>query len=267
MKTSRAQILATIGPHSGEREILRSMIEHQMDVARLNFSWGSLEERLQQIQIIREVGKEVGRNIPIVIDLPGPRVQEEAGHTYNHTAISSLTEHDKGFIQFGADQGVEYIALSFVGNAHDVEVCRKEIQVHGGNQRIISKIERSVAIEFIDEIIAASDAIMVARGDMGNEVPIEQIPFVQDMIIKKCKAAGKPVITATQMLISMVDNPVPTRAEVSDVAQAILEGSDVVMLSDETAKGAYPVEAVTVMEKIVLEAEKHMRGAPHINPL
>jgi pyruvate kinase len=267
MKTSRAQILATIGQHSAEHDILRAMVDHQMDVARLNFSWGSLQERLEQIRLIREVGVAVGKTIPIVIDLPGPRVQEESGHTYNHNVVTALTEQDKGFICFGAEQAVEYIALSFVGSAHDVEVCKKEIAHCGGKQRVISKIERKVAVDAIDEIIAASDAIMVARGDMGNEVPLEQIPFVQDMIIKKCKAAGKTVITATQMLISMVDSPTPTRAEVTDVANAILQGSDVVMLSDETAKGKYPVEAVSIMEKIVLEAEKHMGEGSHINPL
>jgi pyruvate kinase len=108
---------------------------------------------------------------------------------------------------------------------------------------------------------------MVARGDLGNEVPLEQIPFVQEMIVTKSKAAGKPVIVATQMLISMMENPAPTRAEVTDVEQAIMEGADAVMLSEETAKGKYPLEAVTMMEKIVLETEKHMAGKLNINPL
>ena len=122
-------------------------------------------------------------------------------------------------------------------------------------------------MEKIEEIIAAADAVMIARGDLGNEIPLEKIPFIQHDIVQKCKKAGKPVITATQMLLSMVENPVPTRAEVTDVANAILQGSDAVMLSDETTQGKYPIEAVAIMEKIVLEAERHLAGELNVNPL
>ena len=267
MMHSKAQIVATLSSAFEGPERLKAMIDHQLDVVRLNFSWGDLDIRVKQIALIRELAKECGRRIPILIDLPGPRVQEGAEHTYDREAVSALTDRDRGFIKFGASQGVEYIAVSFVGGPQDILACREAIKTSSGSQRIVAKIERKIALERIDEIIAVTDAVMVARGDLGNEIPLEAIPFAQDMIIKKCKAAGKPVITATQMMLTMVDNPIPTRAEVTDVANAILEGSDAVMLSEETAKGKYPVETVAMMERIVLEAEKHMGGRLVINPL
>jgi pyruvate kinase len=137
----------------------------------------------------------------------------------------------------------------------------------GGNQKIIAKIERAVALESLGAIIAETDAVMVARGDLGNEVPLEQIPFVQERIIRESKLAGKPVITATQMLLSMVNSPVPTRAEVTDVTNAILEGSDAIMLSEESAIGKYPVEVIAMMERIAAEAEIHMQGKAIFNHL
>ena len=263
---SKAQIVATIGPASCARDMLKAMIEHQMDVVRLNFSWGDLDERVGQIGMIRELAKEIGRHIPIIQDLPGPRIQEGREHTYDRDVASSLTDQDKSFIRFGAEQGLEYVALSFVGGAADIEAGREAITACSGKQRIIAKVERRIALENIDAIIAASDAVMVARGDLGNEIPLEAIPFAQSDIIKKCKAVGKPVITATQMMLSMVENPVPTRAEVTDVANAILEGSDAVMLSEESAQGKHPLEAIKMMERILVEAEKHMNEA-FFNPL
>jgi pyruvate kinase len=144
-----------------------------------------------------------------------------------------------------------------------------ELLVHGfgGRQMVIAKIERAIALLSLEQIIAEADAVMIARGDLGNEVPLEQIPFIQDRIIKKARKAGKPVIVATQMLLSMVENLTPSRAEVTDVATAILEGADAVMLSDETAKGKYPVETVIMMEKIIIEAEKHLSGSVTFNQL
>ena len=264
---SKAQIVATIGPASSSRETLQAMLEHQLDVVRLNFSWGSLEERIQQISLVRELASGFGRHVPIIQDLPGPRIQEGAEHTYDRNTLSSLTDHDRGFIQFGAEQKLEYVALSFVGGPEDVEAGRAAVKACGGAQRLIAKIERKAALDAIDAIIAAADAVMVARGDLGNEIPLEAIPFAQARIIEKCKAAGKPVITATQMMLSMVESPTPTRAEVSDVANAILEGSDAVMLSEESAQGKYPVEAVKMMERILVEAERHMGDRAHFNLL
>jgi pyruvate kinase len=264
---SKAQIVATIGPASAKPEILKAMVEHQMDVVRFNMSWGDFETRIAQIVMIREFEKQCGRDIMIVVDLPGPRIQKETGHTYNPLVDSSITTEDENFIKFAVEQHVDYIAVSFVGGPADIQKCRVLIQSFGGTQKIIAKIERKIAVDSLNQIIAVSDAVMVARGDLGNEVPLEQIPFVQEMIVTKSKAAGKPVIVATQMLISMMENPAPTRAEVTDVEQAIMEGADAVMLSEETAKGKYPLEAVTMMEKIVLETEKHMAGKLNINPL
>lgn len=264
---SKAQIVATIGPASENPEIFFSMVEHHMDVVRLNFSWGTLEEKVTQINLVRQAEKKIGRHIPVIQDLPGPRVQETSGHTYDASVVSSLTDTDKKYLKFGVEQGVDYIAVSFVGSEKDILLCRELIKSFGGKQKIIAKIERAVALKHLDKIIEVADVIMVARGDLGNEVPLEQIPFIQDRIINKSKAAGKPVITATQMLLSMTENPTPTRAEVTDVANAILQGSDAVMLSEETASGKYPVEAVAMMEKIVLEAEKHLRGKAHFDIL
>lgn len=264
---SKAQIVATIGPASSKKDILKQMIDHKVDVIRMNFSWSDLAERTEQIMLIRELEKECGRSILIILDLPGSRIQGSDGHTYDDTAVFSLTEKDKEYIQFGVTQDVDYIALSFVGGPDDIAMLRKEINSISGKQRIIAKIERKIAVDAIDDIIGITDAVMIARGDLGNEIPLEQIPFVQERIIKKCKEVGKPVITATQMLLSMVDNPAPTRAEVTDVSIAILQGSDVVMLSEETAKGKYPVEAVTMMEKIILETEQHENRQYKINSL
>lgn len=254
---SRSQIVATIGPASESYEVFRSMVVHNMDVVRFNFSFGDLAMRARQFGMVRDIEKELGRKVSIMIDLPGPRIQKSAGHSYDKKAISSITEQDKKYIEFGIQNNVDYFAVSFVSSAKDINDCREIIQKNSGVQKIIAKIERKSALDNIDEIILAADALMIARGDLGNEVPIEQIPFIQNDLIKKCKLAGKPVITATQMLLSMVENESPTRAEVTDVSQAILEGSDAVMLSEETASGKYPVQAVAVMEKIVFEAEKH----------
>ncbi len=267
MRHSKAQIVATIGPASTHRDTLKAMVRHQMDVARLNFSWGDLKTKIQEIQIIRDVEKEYGRRIPIIVDLPGPRVQEKASHTYDRGAVSSITAQDEKFIRFAAEHNADYVAVSFVGGPEDIEKCRAIINECGGKQKIIAKIERAVALESLDDIIAAADAVMVARGDLGNEVPLEKIPFIQETIIKKAKKAGKPVIVATGMLLSMVEHPFPSRAEVTDVENAIMEGSDAVMLSEETAKGKYPVEAVATMETIVLEAERHLQGRADFNHL
>jgi len=255
---SVTKIIATIGPASNSKEIISSMIKHHMDIARLNFSWGDYSWHAEIIKNIREIAKENNLSIPIIQDLSGPRVQDEAGHHFGGKDEQEvITEKDITDLSFGIEQGVEYVALSFVGTANDVIELKKLIKEKNGNQKVISKIERKLAYENLDEIIKESDGIMVARGDLGNEFPLEEIPFIQHHIIHECKKAGKMVIVATQMLLSMVDSPTPTRAEVSDVAYAILDGADGVMLSEESAKGNYPVEAIIMMERIALTAEKH----------
>lgn len=169
--------------------------------------------------------------------------------------VDSLTKKDRKDIVVGLEEGVDAIALSFVRKAADVMACRKVIKDHGGNVPIIAKIEKHEAVDNIDEIVAVSHAVMVARGDLGVEIDIERVPLVQKSIIRICNALGKPVITATQMLQRMVDNPRPTRAEATDVANAILDGTDAVMLSEETAAGKYPTEAVMMMDRIARSAE------------
>ena len=172
-----------------------------------------------------------------------------------------ISEQDRADIIFGIENDFDFIAASFVRTADDVLEIRKILDEHGcDNINIISKIENMQGVENIDEIIRVSDGIMVARGDMGVEIPFEDVPVLQKMIIKKVYEAGKVVITATQMLDSMIRNPRPTRAEVTDVANAIYDGTDVVMLSGETANGKYPLEALKMMAKIAERTEKDIKG-------
>lgn len=258
---SSVQIIATIGPASDKPEILDEMLRAGMDIVRLNFFWLEPEGAKKYIKILRDFAIRNNTKVLIMADLPGPRVQNKDGHTYEADTSKALTKMDKELIKFSVENNLDYISMSFVGNSEDVIDCRNEIKRWGGKQKIIAKIERKDAVENIDKIIEVTDAIMVARGDLGNEVPIEKIPFIQDEIIKKCKSAGKPVITATQMLYSMKDNPSPTRAEATDVVNAVLEGSDAVMLSEETSVGKYPIRAVYVMEHLALEAESHLQNS------
>jgi len=255
---SVTKIVATIGPASCDREVIKSLIDHKLNIARLNFSWGTHDWHAEIIKNVRELSAEMNSNILILQDLSGPREQTGSEHHYGGTEDQEvITEKDKADLAFGVAQGVDYIALSFVGQASDVIELKKLIAEKGGHQKVIAKIERKIAFENLAEIIKATDGIMVARGDLGNEFPLEEIPFIQHEIIQASKKANKMVIVATQMLLSMVDSKTPTRAEVSDVAYAILDGADGVMLSEESAKGQYPVEAVAMMEKIALYAEKH----------
>jgi pyruvate kinase len=173
----------------------------------------------------------------------------------SNVRVDSLTEKDRQDIPVGLEEGVDAIALSFVRSAADIRAARSAVRQHDGDVPIVAKIEKSQAVTHIDEIILESQAVMVARGDLGVEIDIERVPLVQKEIIRKCNILGKPVITATQMLQRMVDNPRPTRAEATDVANAILDGTDAVMLSDETAAGKYPIEAVTMMDRIARAAE------------
>jgi len=168
---------------------------------------------------------------------------------------SSITQKDISDLEFAIKHDVDMVALSFVRSAQDVVQLRSIMEEFGGSIPIISKIEKHEAVTNIDDIIAASYGIMVARGDLGIEIPIEQVPIVQKMIIEKCNQQAKPVITATQMLDSMIRNPIPTRAEATDVANAVFDGTDALMLSGETAFGQYPVEAVATMAKIAQYAE------------
>lgn len=169
--------------------------------------------------------------------------------------IPSMTPKDRKDVEEGIKEGVDFVALSFVREAKDVSKLEKIINQKGADIPIIAKIEKHEAVTNIDEIIDAADGIMVARGDLGVEIPMENVPAIQKMLVRKCNQAGKPVITATQMLRSMVDNPRPTRAEAADVANAVLDGTDAVMLSEETAVGSFPVETVKMMSRITARIE------------
>ncbi|MDD3252003.1 MAG: pyruvate kinase [Lachnospiraceae bacterium] len=188
-----------------------------------------------------ELGMRKGVNVPNVkIKLP------------------ALTDKDKADIQFGIEQGFDFIAASFVRTADAVEEIRDILNAAGSTIQIIAKIENAEGIENLDSIIEVSDGIMVARGDMGVEIPAEEVPHIQKTIIRKCNLACKPVITATQMLDSMIRNPRPTRAEVTDVANAVYDGTDAVMLSGETAMGKYPVDALKMMAQICEASEGYL---------
>ena len=182
------------------------------------------------------------------VNVPGVSIQ-----------LPALTEKDIADLKFGCEIGVNAVAASFIRKASDVQTIREILNENGGEHiKIISKIENQEGVDNIDSILEASDGLMVARGDLGVEIPFEKLPAVQKMMIEKCNAAGKPVVTATQMLDSMMRNPRPTRAEVSDVANAILDGTDAIMLSGESANGDWPVESVQTMAKIAVETEKKL---------
>lgn len=208
----------------------------------------------------------------VVLDVEEPRVRARVifgGEVKEHKGLNlpgvhvsapSITEKDRDDAAFAAEADLDYLALSFVRRGEDIEALRELVPKH---MLIIAKIEKDVALSNIERIIRASDGVMVARGDLGVELPFEEIPIVQKNIISLANRIGKPVITATQMLESMVERPRPTRAEASDVANAILDGTDAVMLSAETAAGAYPRLAVEAMRRIVVETEQHLGGRHH----
>jgi pyruvate kinase len=187
------------------------------------------------------------------INLPGAAV-----------AIPALTDKDKLDLQFGLKHGVDVVALSFVRSANDIRMAKELMQGFGKSVPIVAKLEKPQAIEQLEEILEATDGVMIARGDLGVELPPEKVPIIQKQVIQRASVWRKPVITATQMLESMTENPRPTRAEASDVANAIFDGTDAVMLSGETASGRYPREAVAMMARIILEAEASIAQSPAV---
>ena len=208
--------------------------------------------------LIELVALEVGTHTVKARVLHGGPIKSHKGMNLPGVAVSapSITDKDWADVRFAVEHNLEYLALSFVRRAQDIAELREKIPKH---MLVVAKIEKDSALENIESIVRASDAVMVARGDLGVELPFEEVPIAQKKIIALCNKLGRPVITATQMLESMITNPRPTRAEASDVANAIFDGTDAVMLSAETAAGQYPRLAVEAMSRIITEIEKHPR--------
>jgi pyruvate kinase len=229
----------------------KTLAENVEQGSRILLSDGLIELRVYEVlgdDVVCEIvnGGLLGENKGI--NLPGIPVR-----------VPSLTEKDSEDLEFALKNGVDAIAVSFVRTAEDVRLVRNRVTALGGETWIIAKLEKPQAIEDLDGILTAADAIMVARGDLGVELPPEQVPAIQKHIIRRAAELRKPVITATQMLESMIENPRPTRAEVSDVANAVYDGTDAVMLSGESAVGKYPVETVSMMARIIVDAERHIK--------
>ena len=331
----RTKILATIGPASSSEEMIYRLLTSGVDAFRLNFSHGKHDEHARTIATIREVATELGRYIPIVGDIQGPKLrigdvegvqQLETGQPFlistekqvgnakkvstpftplpqevqvghrilindglvelvvtavDRTSVSTrvihggpisskkgmnfpdseltipaITEKDRADVKFAVEQKLDYVAASFIRRKSDIVGLRELLHEHGGDElHVIAKLEKPQAIDNLDEILEVSDGVMVARGDLGVELPPEAVPIMQKKILARASRSGRFAITATQMLESMTTNSRPTRAEASDVANAIFDGSDTVMLSAETASGRYPVETVQMMSRIIFSAE------------
>jgi pyruvate kinase len=335
----RTKIVATIGPASSDRAVLRQMVIEGLNVARLNFSHGSYETHAQTIATLRSLSSELDTPISILQDLQGPKIRvgqfPEGAITLREgatvvlvseaeavtspdqiyidypylaedaepgtqillddgllelrvTAIASpkvqcevvrggrlssrkgvnlptlslnlpsMTEKDEADLEFGLSQGIDWVSLSFVRKAEDLYTLRTFLKERGSDVPIIAKIEKPQAVQDLEAILTVCDGVMVARGDMGVEVSPERVPMIQKHIIRRCNQRGIPVITATQMLESMIHNPRPTRAEASDVANAIVDGTDAVMLSGESAVGQFPIEAIRMMVRIAESVEQEV---------
>ncbi len=337
----KTKIVATIGPASQNEKILKELFKAGVNVTRLNFSHGNLEQKKEAIALIRSVAAKTHHEIAILADLPGPKLrlgeidgtfQIKKGMTltfgldskatlpiqYDFTkavkadhrmylndgliqlkiistkggivtakALNSgwvtsrkginlpdttlpgaaFTPEDKKAAEFAIEQNVEFIALSFVQSAEDIHMLRAVLKQKKSRTHIIAKIEKPQAVENIEKIMEATDGVMVARGDLAIETSPAQVPLIQQKIILLARQQQKPVIVATQMLESMIENPRPTRAEASDVANAVLSQVDAVMLSAESASGKYPVEAVSTMSEIIeaVEADAEFRRYIKIN--
>jgi pyruvate kinase len=236
----------------------KTLAENVEQGSRILLSDGLIELRVHEIaggDVVCDIvnGGMLGESKGI--NLPGVLVR-----------TPSLTEKDSIDLEFALNHDVDAIAVSFVRTAEDVSLVRNRVIAHGADTWIIAKLEKPQAVEHLDSILQVADGIMVARGDLGVEVPPEQVPAIQKYIIRRAAEYSKPVITATQMLESMIENPRPTRAEVSDVANAIYDGTDAVMLSGESAIGKYPVETVAMMSRIIVETERHMKETVEAAP-
>lgn len=212
-----------------------------------------------RLKVVRVLSTEIETEV-----IAGGKLRSEQGINVPETNLSipSISKHDLAQLDFGLAQDVDWVALSFVRKAEDIEEVRSYCQAKGKYPKLMAKIERREAMLHLESILQSCDGVMVARGDLGVEIPVEQVPLAQKKIIALANRLGKPVVTATQMLESMVEQPWPTRAEVADVANAVLDGTDAVMLSQETAIGKYPLQAVGIMDRVILELENHHKKNP-----
>ena len=228
-----------------------------------------LHDGRKQLEVLEVKGNDVICKVIVGGDIKGRR---GVNLPHSNLSISSMTDKDRADVEFGIKNKVDFVALSFVRRPSDIQELRKILDARKCKAKIIAKIETPQALANIDEILKLTDGVMIARGDLAIEIPAENVPVAQKMLITKCNDLGKPVITATQMLESMIKSPVPTRAEVSDIANAIFDGTDAIMLSEETALGDFPVEAVKMMTRVALKVEsdhlymkaekakRHMKG-------
>src|SRR5213593_3573866 len=291
----RAKIVATLGPATGTPDRIAALIEGGANVIRVNASHGTAETRGRWIEVVRRAADGAGVPVAVLVDLQGPRIrvgelagsrvlrpgevvvfapQELATGGEIPTTYADLARDARPGARILLDDGLLAVEVTEIApprvRALVVDggpltshkgMNLPGLQVSAPTLQIVAKIEKATALEDLDRILTACDAVMVARGDLGVELPFEEVPIVQKRLIREANRRGKPVITATQMLESMVNHPRPTRAEASDVANAILDGTDAVMLSAETATGEYPLEAVRAMDRIIRETERQSSGA------
>ena len=243
-KVRKTKIIATVGPASESLIVLGQLIESGVDIFRFNLKYSTIQQHSQTMDRIRDQAHKQKKSVKIMIDLPS-------------------FSFSKG-INLASDKKVEYIALSYLKKLDEITRFKEVIDKIKLSTNIIAKIETREALGCFAKILDETDTIMVARGDLGKSIPIEKVPFAQKEIVLACQKTDKMVIVATEMLLSMISNKEPTRAEVSDVANAVLEGSDAVMLSEETSIGENPVEAVEIMSKIIQEAE-NWKDLGHLN--
>lgn len=244
-KTRRhVKIVCTLGPASSSPGVMEGMLKAGMDVARLNLAHGTFEEHRRLISEVRSISRKLKLPLGVLLDLPG--LKRRRGDIR-----SVFGEH----LDFAVSQNADFIALSFISSARQVQEVKQLLKNMEADIPLIVKIEEARALEESADLLEVGEGIMVARGDLALDISIEKVPTAQKRLIAEANRRGKPVITATQMLESMVRSPSPTRAEATDVANAVLDGSDALMLSEETATGSYPVEATATMVRIALEAE------------
>lgn len=238
------KIVCTLGPASSSPEVMERMLKAGMDIARLNLAHGTLEEHRRLIAEVRSLSQKLKLPLGVLLDLPG--LKRRRGDIK-----SVFGQH----LDFAFSQNADFVALSFISSARQVREVKQLLKNMNAEIPLIVKIEEARALEESDALLEVGEGIMVARGDLALDISIEKVPTAQKQLIAEANRHGKPVITATQMLESMVRSASPTRAEATDVANAVLDGSDALMLSEETATGGYPVEATETMVRIVLEAE------------